>query len=195
MRTLPPATTTQAALSEQAPTLLVAISGWLTSVVRWAHSDADVVVGSDTYTARPFTVSQLTVGLGGQALSLTLTVSNQDLYVSQLCAQADPRGATVTVYRVFLDDVNSIYTFADSLEITSYTLTEKAAMFRCSVLGKYLKKRVPLRTFDRTCPWEFKGPECGYTGAATSCDHTDETCKSYNNFANFGGFLFVIPKR
>ena len=29
------------------------------------------------------------------------------------------------------------------------------------------------------CRFKFKGPECGYTGTATTCDHTIRDCSNY----------------
>ena len=37
------------------------------------------------------------------------------------------------------------------------------------------------------CPFKFKGVECGYTGALSSCDHTLFQCRLHNNSARFGG--------
>lgn len=45
-----------------------------------------------------------------------------------------------------------------------------------------------LRMQSSSCSWpQFKGTECGYTGAATSCDRTYARCEQLSNTANFGG--------
>ena len=38
------------------------------------------------------------------------------------------------------------------------------------------------------CVHAFKGLRCGYSGAATVCDHTMATCQSLANFARYGGW-------
>lgn len=55
-----------------------------------------------------------------------------------------------------------------------------------------LRQRFPRRLqFKDRCPWKFKGNECGYTGAETSCDYTlqgPNGCGAKNNSHRFGGF-------
>lgn len=47
----------------------------------------------------------------------------------------------------------------------------------------------PKRRFIKTfCYWKFKGIECGYSGAETTCDKTLTRCKQLNNSPRFGGF-------
>ena len=194
-KTLDPALLTQAQADAQAPVLLVEISGWGGSTVRWAGTDADVIYGGDVYDARPLSVGGVQVSTGGEPQRLDVSVANQDLAVSTLCAAASPVGASVRLLRVFLDDLSVAQTVAAAMVVHAYRLSETRAVLHCATAASLLHEQLPRRTFDRTCPWEFKGPECAYAGAATSCDHTDETCKSYDNFANFGGFLFVLPRR
>jgi hypothetical protein len=52
-------------------------------------------------------------------------------------------------------------------------------------------RKKPLRTCSVTCPWEFKGTECGYTGAQDWCDQTWDRCEDLVNTLNFGGFRFA----
>lgn len=37
------------------------------------------------------------------------------------------------------------------------------------------------------CYYKFKGPRCGYSGAATACDRHLATCRSLGNSVRFGG--------
>ena len=49
--------------------------------------------------------------------------------------------------------------------------------------------RFPPRTiYKAACQWVFKSPECGYTGAATSCRKTIAACRALNNIARIGCF-------
>jgi len=46
--------------------------------------------------------------------------------------------------------------------------------------------------FTNSCRWKkFKGEECGYVGGKKTCDRSYDTCKSYNNKENFGGFRWI----
>jgi hypothetical protein len=52
-------------------------------------------------------------------------------------------------------------------------------------------KNLTLRTVGHKCPWEFKGAECGYSGAETVCNklYTDAGgCSGRSNQHRFGGF-------
>lgn len=48
-----------------------------------------------------------------------------------------------------------------------------------------------LRTQTASCPWAYKGTECGYTGALGACDKSYAACQARANEANFGGDRFI----
>ena len=48
-----------------------------------------------------------------------------------------------------------------------------------------------LRIHSSSCPWVFKGTECGYTGTATWCDRNYARCGELLNTDNYGGFRFL----
>lgn len=178
----------------QAPCLLAEVSGWGGATVRWAASDADVTWSGYLYAARPFEASPLELSADGGWQRCTLAVANHDLALTSLIDTADPKGAALTLRRVFLDNLTVSQPLAAGLVVQSWRLTGETAALECEGLSALLKRRVPARQFSRTCPWEFKAAECGYVGAETLCDRTDERCRELLNFANFGGFQFVLPR-
>lgn len=55
-----------------------------------------------------------------------------------------------------------------------------------------LWKKRPLRIQMSSCPWVFKGEECGYTGSESTCDQSYDDCNGIKgNAANFGGDRFL----
>ena len=48
-----------------------------------------------------------------------------------------------------------------------------------------------LRIAQSTCPWIFRGAECGYGGSASWCDQSYERCTALGNADRFGGFEFL----
>ena len=48
-----------------------------------------------------------------------------------------------------------------------------------------------LRIHSSSCPWVFKGTECGYSGTATWCDKNYARCGELLNTDNYGGFRFL----
>ena len=61
-------------------------------------------------------------------------------------------------------------------------------------LGGY-EQQAPRMTYGTNCQWmKFKDCRCGYTGNATICDFTLETCKRLGNVENFGGHPSVAAE-
>jgi phage-related protein len=195
MKTLAAGLTTQATAAASGPVLLAEVAGWGGTTVRWAQSDAAVTYGGNAYAGRPFSVGAVSVNADGSPQRASLTLANQDLALSALCAAADPRGLLVTLRRTFLDNLAVAQTLASGLVIEAYRLTEDSCEFTLSGLAEVFKRELPRRTYDRVCPWVFKGSECAYAGGDATCDYTDDACKAKSNFSRFGGYLFVLPRR
>ncbi|MFP3422090.1 hypothetical protein R0K19_22225, partial [Bacillus sp. SIMBA_161] len=55
-----------------------------------------------------------------------------------------------------------------------------------------LSLRLPRRMQRRDrCQWQYKGPECKYTGGLKSCDYSlqgPNGCSAHNNEENYAGF-------
>ena len=206
MKTIPAPLAAQAASTDQAPVLAVAIAGWGGSTVRYNSTGASLTFGAAAYAARPGLQWQaVELSTSGKPVEATVSIPNEDLALSDLIDVATPIGATVTLYRVFLDDLTAIHTLATGLTVQSYRVLDQWAELRAVGLSKLLRRKVPARTLGKLCPYEFKGAECGYAGAAAYCSVTDpvagpheytaEACQSLSNFSNFGGFLFALPRR
>ena len=48
-----------------------------------------------------------------------------------------------------------------------------------------------LRIQSASCPWAYKGTECGYTGALGACDKSYAACQARSNEIHFGGDRFI----
>lgn len=50
--------------------------------------------------------------------------------------------------------------------------------------------RLPFREYQTICTYRtFKGAQCGYSGAETTCDRTYAACTARSNTTRFGGFV------
>lgn len=69
--------------------------------------------------------------------------------------------------------------------------------FDLSIGFDFLKSTIPNRkVYGRYCRWKtFKGSECKYAGADTTCEKTFDDCRAKGNIVNFGGFPAVINQR
>lgn len=195
MRTIDASVQTRASAPEQMAALLVAVAGWGGATVRWSGTGEDIEwpVGSGTvYDGRPVRINALPSARGGQ---VEIAVANHDLAVTKLLT-TDPAGAVVTVTRLWYDPAtlapDAAEVLADGAVVQGYEVGDWVTLR--AALPSAAERKAPTRLFDRICQWEFKGPECGYAGAETSCDHTDERCVALGNFANFGGFLLLLPR-
>ena len=54
-----------------------------------------------------------------------------------------------------------------------------------------LWNKKPLRMQSSSCPWVFKGADCGYSGSAVSCDQTYERCRTLGNTDQYGGDRYL----
>jgi hypothetical protein len=52
---------------------------------------------------------------------------------------------------------------------------------------------LPTMTIGPTCPYVYKGANCGYTGGLASCRRTFTDCDNHGNTARFGGWQH-LPK-
>lgn len=48
-----------------------------------------------------------------------------------------------------------------------------------------------LRNQSSSCPWSYKGPECGYAGSLATCDKSFDDCLAHGMQDNYGGERFL----
>ena len=74
--------------------------------------------------------------------------------------------------------------------VTDWSLTERTA--RLNLASEFmLWRKKTLRLPTPSCPWNFKGAECGYSGAQDWCDKSVERCSGLANYDNFGGRRYI----
>lgn len=195
MKSIPAALLRFFRAKDQRPVLLVQLAGWGGATIRWAATKSAVSYDGETWNPQPsLAVGALQQRMDGGTQGVTVRVSNADLAMSTLIDQANPKGATLTVYQVFLDDLTNAATLVGGLLVKSYRLSSATADFLCEGSSGPTRRRVPARKYYRTCYKVYKSADCGYAGADSSCDRTDTDCKAKDNFDNFGGWLFVLPR-
>jgi len=74
--------------------------------------------------------------------------------------------------------------------VTDWKLNERSAVINLANEFLLWRKKA-LRLPTPSCPWNFKGAECGYGAAEDWCDQSVERCKQLNNYDNFGGRRFI----
>jgi lambda family phage minor tail protein L len=177
---------------------LVSTAPWLvlldltlpdTSHIRLARNTDDVVFGGNTYSAFAFEVGEVQSGGDGRITGVNVRVANPARALQPYLEQYDGLiGCSVTLTVVHAGNLAADHS---ELALTwDVVAAAPAADWIDFTLGAVnpLRRRFPLlMAAPRSCPWIFKGAECGYAGAATACDRTLDDCSTLANTARFGG--------
>lgn len=171
--------------------ILLAVTLPDASVLRLARNTDDVSFGGHTYPARPFEVGESRQDGDGRVQGFQVRIANPDRALSPYLRLYDGLiGCAVEVVVV-----SSANLAADHSELTAYfdviaCDNDSDAGITTFTLGATNPMRRPFPPFSampRACPWRFKGAECGYAGAATSCGRNLDACRALGNSARFGG--------
>lgn len=148
------------------------------------------------YLPRKFTFDNIITSAGMSASQLDIVIDNTDQVISAILLGEDVRNKTVKLYigAVTAPAVGVTEIVVQQLMqgiIGGWALSEdnKAKITIQNEFILWAKKA--LRVQSSSCPWVFKGLECGYAGAETWCDQTYNRCASIRNDRNFGGFRFL----
>jgi len=176
----------------------VAVSGQ--DVQRIARNTEDVTYGFEEYEKFNLDVGQRVFSGDGSIPRVTLRVfQDVNRTIEDIINETEGAlGAAVKLIRVnekFLD------TPVAALEADYANLAVQSdAEWITFTLGvpNPLTQRIPLRAFSSSmCPWTsptlFKGPECQYAGADTTCTGTYDDCRTKGNAVHWGGKIGLDP--
>ncbi len=193
-RTIDAAAKTKAQAAKNNPIYLVTISLSGTTL-RLTDNNANVTFptsGGSTYTSWGMSFSPVRNTMTGEVDRVTIQLDNTDLSMSGYVVNNDFPGCTLTIARVFGDLLSSAAyaTTVFSGIIGAPIANEQSVIL--TVCNPLLRAQQQAgRLYQNLCPWEFKGTECGYSGASSTCNKTANQCNSYSNLANFGGFNYI----
>ncbi len=129
--------------------------------------------------------------MGAQFDNVTVTFTNVDTAMAQLLRTNEIEGKRLIIRLIdqtVFDD--SVVLFNGLMNRASQISTETVQISAVQLLA-YIDSKVPARQFTVQCPWPFKGEECQYSGAETTCDHSWARCSQLGNTPKYGGFRFV----
>lgn len=155
-------------------------------------NNEDVTFDSQLYTALPIEVDATKQSLKGEIPSVTLKLSNVTRLLRYYIESSNGAiGSTVKLTVVNTEYLNETYTELElSFDVTGLSVD---AMWVYLTLGppNPLRRRFPLYRYIsdrcRYVAW-FKGVECKYAGADTTCKGSLADCEAKSNSTNFGGF-------
>ena len=158
------------------------------------YTDADRAVHySDIrYSPIPISFADIAYAAALSVDQVTVEFGNANLTMSAYLLGEDARNRTIIISHAVLNSAGTCLGLTNLFQgiIGEWEITEDRATIR-ALNELVLWRKRPLRTASATCPWVFKGTECGYAGAGAWCDQSFSRCAELANQANFGGFRFL----
>lgn len=151
----------------------------------------DVSYGGQTYTAFNIEVQLPDCNVKAVVPECKVIAANQSRVFEQMIMSTN--GGVDTQVTITIVNTNNLTADYSSLSWTFYVLqvTSNANVVEmtCSLYSPLDRRFPPDRYYGSTCRYKFfKGSECKYSGSQTTCDRSLNTCRSYSNQTNFGGF-------
>lgn len=175
---------------------------WLVEIAfavpqRLTDCDQPIVFDGDTYGPMPLRVDGVASDSSGISSGASVAIGAADDYWPTLLAALaeDERHPEVTIHEAWLDVTTMSPTPAavrtvGRFRVEAAEITPTEARLTLGPAADPTLGRIPFREYGSgLCTYRvFKGAQCGYAGAATSCDRTYATCTGLSNQARFGGF-------
>ena len=159
------------------------------TILRLVRNTEDISWGGETWTAYPFDLDEARQSSDGSVQSVTIRVSNVLRAVQDYVESLDGMGAAEVVLRVvYSNELDEAAVIEETFSVGKISCTAEWVAIELQP-ENFWARRCPRYTYSRqNCRWNFKGTECGYSGATTACNKTLAACAALANTANFGGF-------
>jgi len=163
----------------------------------YAGYDTNVTFDGIEYLKFPISHSDITENVKGEIDNVKVQISNISRLIEAYLQNYDLRGKKASIKMVWankLDDPDCYIEFSNHID--SYTSNVSDVVF--NLLSKFdiLNVTIPGMVYLREyCQWLFRGEECSYAGAETSCNKTWQRCKELENSKRFIGFRSIPGRR
>lgn len=171
----------------------MAVDLCFSSTYNYTDSNIPIHYGGVRYVPTPMQLSEISYAAAMSVDRVTISFGNADQTLSGILLTEDVRNKVVKVYFGVYDPASYSVVGLDQVWhgiVDEWSLTEEKAEI-VTVNEFILWKKRPLRSASATCPWAFRGTECGYAGGGAWCDQSYARCSELGNTTNFGGFRFA----
>lgn len=160
--------------------------------VYYTDADRPVHYNDIRYSPIPISFADIAYAAALSVDQVTVEFGNANLTMSAYLLGEDARNRTIIISHAVLNSAGTCLGLTNLFQgiIGEWEIAEDRATIR-ALNELVLWRKRPLRTASATCPWVFKGTECGYAGAGAWCDQSFSRCAELVNQANFGGFRFL----
>jgi len=160
--------------------------------VRLNDSNETLTWNGETWYPLAFNVGTITQSNDGSIQNVSISFHDVERRITPFLDEyAGGVGATCTLYEIVSSNIASAtpedsYTFVLLSTDINYDNMINIEM-GAENLRNY--RFPPNRYLKNHCRYkDFKGTQCGYSGAETTCDRTFTQCRNYGNEERFGGF-------
>lgn len=160
---------------------------------RYCDRDVSVFVSGDRYYPRGFQFRNVSLSSSMSVDKVSITLDDVDSVFTAIVLSEDVRNKPVIIkVGVRLTDGTEIVEDFFTGILAAWDI-EGDCKVNVEVANEFiLWNKKTLRKHSSSCPWSFKGTECGYGGTAIEvCDKSYDTCLSIGNEVHFGGFRFI----
>jgi len=163
-------------------------------------ADRDVEWNGNLYRAFPFSVSGIKNNPQGSPEPLRIGISNVSRSFRDRFMNLQVQGKDMILRRAHWIAGSSFsppfIAYAGWVEMLQVKEEKQTSTIFIELKNEFLRwdASIPRNTFSAACNWSFKSgtPGCQYTGAASICDRSWESCKALQNTDRFRGFR-IIP--
>jgi lambda family phage minor tail protein L len=169
----------------------------LGSNLRFAESKVDVTFNGLLYTAFPISMEAVTENSQGEVDAVRIQISNVNRVMEYYILLYDIQGKKVTIRQVWANKLSDSTNLIEySYYIDKFTTNQETVSVECTSKFDLTEVELPFRKYMRgICGFTFKGIECTYVGAYTTCNHTIADCRLRNNMLRFGGCPSIPAQR
>lgn len=166
----------------------------------FCNNTVNTVINGTEYIRLPFIIGDDDQTSGGAVPTREIQIGNVDIariLVPYIKDYNGMRGAKITITKVFCNEpdidmsaLSQTYTVLNSIPAEDWVVIRLGS-------ANLLRQNIPLDKYRHTiCRFakNFKGAECGYVGAETTCDGKLGTCISYGNEERWGAEINLKPK-
>lgn len=182
----------------------ITIPGEASPIYVAANNEA-VSWDSQTWTPFPFEIDELGEESKGEIPQVVIRVGNQSRVMEQYLQDYDSycktNGFAAITCDLFVVNTLNLGSATPEVQHTfdlKQTGTDAEWAYFTLGAGNPWTRRAPLnRILRNQCRWIFKGTECAYAGATTTCNKTLSACRAMTGGSNsirFGGFPGVGNK-
>lgn len=158
-------------------------------------TDADVSVYDNLgnlFTPIVFKFENITGSSGMSVESIDIDIDDTNQLMSAVVLSEDVRNKVAILYLGAYIDQKRIETQEFVRGIVGGWEISEDNKIRITITNEIvLWKKKPLRIQMSSCPWVFKGTECGYSGGSVFCDQSYDDCAVKSNTDHFGGDRFL----